>query len=145
MDQPQKGNSMKLIRSITNGGLMVAWMALADPAGAVEPINFEIRNNADLVALCSARPSDANYVAAIHFCHGFAVGFARYHAALREGKDFMPLFCFPESATRTQVLNEYVLYSKNHPEYDKEAVGDVVMKFLVETYPCGEAGDIEKR
>jgi hypothetical protein len=143
--KPWKGNSMKLIRSITNGGLMAVWMALTDSAGAVEPIRFEIRNNADLVALCSAEPSDPNYVAAIHFCHGFAVGFARYHAALKEGKDFMPLFCFPENATRTQVLNEYVRYSKNHPEYDKEAVGDVVMKFLVETYPCGKTRDSEKR
>lgn len=127
---------MKPIPSLSSGGLFVAAMITAGTAQAVEPINFEIRNNADLVALCSAKPTDSNYVAAIHFCHGFGVGFARYHDALKEGKDFAPLFCFPKGVTRTEALNEYVNYSRAHPEYDNELVGDVVTKFLIETYPC---------
>ena len=127
---------MKLIRSFCFYGLLIAAPLLVNPAWAVEPISFEIRNNADLLAVCSAQPNEPNYVAAIHFCHGFGVGFSRYHDALKEGKDFSPVFCFPETVTRTQVLNEYVRYSKAHPEYDKDSVGDVVTKFLVETYPC---------
>jgi hypothetical protein len=127
---------MKLIRSFCFYGLLIATPLLVNPAWAVEPINFEIRNNADLLAVCSAQPSEPNYVAAIHFCHGFGVGFSRYHDALKEGKGFSPVFCFPEAVTRNQVLNEYVRYSKAHPEYDKDSVGDVVTKFLVETYPC---------
>ena len=127
---------MKLIRSFCFYGLMVAVPIFVNPAWAVEPVIFEVRNNADLVALCSAQPSDANYVAAIHFCHGFGVGFDRYHDALKEGKDFSPVFCIPETATRNQVIGEYVRYSKAHPEYDKDTVGDVVTKFLVDTYPC---------
>jgi len=136
---------MKLIRSIGRCGLIIAAAALTQPAAAVDPINFEIRNNADLVALCSVQPSDSNYVAAIHFCHGFGVGFARYHEALKEGKGFAPLFCFPEKLTRTQALNEYVGYSRAHPEYDREAVGNVVMKFLTETYPCPKSPVGQKR
>ncbi len=127
---------MKLIRSICSYGLLIAAPIFVNTASAVEPIIFEIRNNGDLVQLCSAQPTDSNYVAAIHFCHGFGVGFSRYHDALKEGKGFKPIFCFPETATRTQVLNEYVMYSKAHPEYDKETVGDVMTKFLVENYPC---------
>lgn len=121
---------------ITRAAGFLAASLIASPAGAVEPINFEIRNNADLVALCSAQPTEPNYVAALHFCHGFGVGFARYHDALREGKDFHPIFCFPNGLTRADALNQYVAYSKAHPEYDNEAVGDVVMKFLVDAYPC---------
>jgi len=127
---------MKLIRSLWLCGVMFSAPFLISPARAVDPISFQIRNNADLVALCSTQQSDPNYVAAIHFCHGFGVGFARYHEALKEGQDFVPLFCFPETVTRTQALTQYVSYSKAHPEYDKESVGDVVIKFLIETYPC---------
>jgi len=127
---------MKMMRYFFFCSLTIAATLFVGKADAVEPINFEIRNNADLVAVCSAQPSDANYIAAIHFCHGFGVGFGRYHDALKEGKNFVPLFCFPEKLTRTDALNAYVVYSKLHPEYDKEAVGDVVTKFLIETYPC---------
>ena len=127
---------MKLIRSLWLCGVMISAPFLISPAWAVEPINFLIRNNADLVALCATPQSDPNYVAAIHFCHGVGVGFVRYHESLSEGKGFVPLFCFPETVTRTQALNQYVSYSKAHPEYDKESVGDVVIKFFIETYPC---------
>ncbi|MGR9088709.1 MAG: hypothetical protein ACU841_16795 [Gammaproteobacteria bacterium] len=76
---------------------------------AVEPIHFEVRNNADLVAVCSTRPEDPNYIAAIHFCHGVGVGLVRYQEALQEGKDFDPIFCLPKSLTRTQAVEAYVL------------------------------------
>ena len=127
---------MKLNRLFCVYGLMILAFVLAKPIWAIEPIHFEVRNNADLVALCSVQPDDPHYVAAIHFCHGFGVGFNRYHEALMESKDFVPLYCFPEKLSRNEALSEYVRYSKAHPEYDKETVGDVVTKFLVETYPC---------
>lgn len=130
---------MKFIRSLTSGGMLLGLAALVGPAAAVEPVNFDVRYNADLVALCSAAPTGPNYVAAIHFCHGMGVGFVRYHEALTEGKGFEPLFCIPEGVTRNQAINAYVAYSKAHPEYDKESVGDVMLKFLIETYPCGKA------
>jgi hypothetical protein len=130
---------MKDLRSITAGALALASGLGAGPAAAVDPINFEVRDNADFVALCSALPTAPNYVAAIHFCHGFAVGFNRYHEALKEGKDFEPLYCLPANATRAALLTGYVAYSKAHPEYDKESVANVVTKFLVDTHPCPAA------
>lgn len=127
---------MKSLRSIGHYAVLLALPWAAGTARAIEPVNFEIRNNADLVAVCSTPPSDPNYVAAINFCHGFGVGFYRYHAALTEGKDFKPIFCIPDNMTRTQVLTGYVDYSKARPEYNNETVGDVIMKYLVDTYPC---------
>ena len=103
---------------------------------AVTEQDFYVKTTADLAKLCGTEPSDPLYSAAIHFCHGVGVGFVRYHESLTEGKGFVPLFCFPETVTRTQALNQYVSYSKAHPEYDKESVGDVVIKFFIETYPC---------
>jgi hypothetical protein len=130
---------MTFIRSLSSGGLLMALAVLAGPAAAVEPINFDVRYNADLAALCSASPTEANYTAAINYCHGVGIGIVRYHEALAEGKGFQPLFCFPDGVTRNQVMNAYVAYSKAHPEYAKESVGDVMLKFLIETYPCGKA------
>lgn len=128
---------MKSPKSPPGARLLLALAALASPAGAVQPIHFEVRDNADLVALCTTPPTDPNYVAAIHFCQGFGVGFVRYHEALKEGKDFQPLFCFPQGVTRNQAFETYVAYSKAHPEYDTSRVADALLKFLVETYPCG--------
>lgn len=114
-------------------------------ASAVAPVNFEVRDNADLVALCSTPPSDPNYVAAIHYCHGVAVGFARYYDAISIGKDFEHIFCVPGAVSRNQVLTEYVAYSKAHPSYDHEALGNVLIKFLTETYPCAKGQIPDKR
>lgn len=130
---------MKFPPSLSSAGVLLALAAFTGPAGAVEPINFDVRNNADLVALCSTAPTDPNYIPAIHFCQGIGIGFVRYHDALKEGQGFEPLFCFPPGVTRNQAFKAYVDYSKAHPEYDTSAVGDVLMKFLVETYPCGKA------
>ncbi len=118
----------------------IALATLPAASSAVEPIHFEIRNNADAVAVCSTQPTDPNYVAAIHFCHGLGVGFVRYQEALQEGKDFAPIFCLPKSLTRTRAVEAYLAYSKAHPEYDRETIGNVLTKFLSETYPCGKAG-----
>ncbi len=127
------------------GAAVLALAILPAAVSAVEPINFQIRHNADLVAVCSAQPDDPNYVAAIHFCHGVGVGLVRYQEALQEGKDVEPIFCLPKSLTRTQAIEAYVAYSKAHPEYDQEAVGNVQIKFLSETYPCAKAGSSVSR
>jgi hypothetical protein len=140
----KKEKTMTLIRSLSNGNVLLALAAFAAPAAAVEPINFEVRNNADLVALCSTAPTDPNYVAAIHFCHGVAVGVVRYYEALNEGKTIRQLFCFPEGLTRNQAIAQYVSYSKAHPEYDTSSIGDVMTKFLVDSYPCGKAPQAKK-
>lgn len=124
------------ISNLSSKAMAFTLAVLPFSASAVDPIHFEIRNNADLVAVCSTQPEDPHYIAAIHFCHGVGVGLVRYQEALQEGKDFDPIFCLPKSLTRTQAVNAYLGYSKAHPEYDQEAVGNVQIKFLSETYPC---------
>lgn len=132
---------MKLSKHASAGGLMLGLMALAGPAGAVDTVNFGLRDNADLVALCSALPTDANYTAAINFCHGVVMGIVRYDDALEESPDFTPQYCFKEGMTPNQLVEAYVSYAKAHPQYDKESVGDVMAKFLIDTYPCAKTGE----
>ena len=127
---------MKRISRVHRGSLLVALFLLPMATGAVAPANFEVRYNADLVALCATPPSDPNYVAAIHFCHGVAVGFARYYEAISVGKDFRSMFCLPKTMTRNDIMAEYVAYSKARPQYDREAVGNVMIKFLTDTFHC---------
>lgn len=136
---------MARISRVAQRVLLTSLPLLPQAAPAVAPINFQVRNNADLVALCSTPPSDPNYVAAIHFCHGVGVGFVRYYEAISIGKDFQHIFCIPKTVTRNQVLTQYATYSKAHTEYDQEAVGNVLVKFLSETYPCAPGQIPEKR
>lgn len=118
--------------------LLISLCLLPLTTEAVAPVNFEVRYNADLVALCSAPPSDPSYVAAIHYCHGVAVGFARYYEAISIGKDFRSMFCLPKTLSRNEIMAKYVVYSKTHPEYDRDAVGNVLLKFLDDTFHCPE-------
>lgn len=136
---------MTTLSRLARHALLATSIFLPAVSQAVAPINFEVRYNADLVALCSTPPSDPNYVAAIHFCHGAAVGFARYYEAISAGKDFQHLFCVPQAVKRNDVLTRYVAYSKAHPDYDREAVGNVLLKFLIETYPCAPGQVPDKR
>ena len=50
--------------------------------------DFQVTTTGDLVRLCEAAPTDATGIAALHFCHGFAVGAYQYHqiAAAAENK-----------------------------------------------------------
>lgn len=135
---------MKLARHASSAGLILGLMALAGPSGAVETVNFGVRDNADLVALCSVLPADPNYTAAINFCHGVVMGIVRYDDALEESPDYTPQYCFAEGLTPNQLVAAYVNYAKAHPEYGKESVGDAVLKFLTDTYPCAKTGAAPK-
>lgn len=136
---------MARISRVMQRVLLTSLPLLPLAAPAVAPVNFEVRNNADLVALCSTPPSDPKYVAAIHYCHGVAVGFARYYESISIGPDFQHIFCIPKAVTRNQALTQYVAYSKAHPGYDREALGNVLIKFLTETYPCAPGQIPDKR
>jgi Rap1a immunity proteins len=112
-----------------------ALLALAGPALAVSPPEFQIRNTADLLDVCSPAPGDQYYDVAIAFCHGFGAGAYSYYMAETAPKD--RFVCTPDPApTRTQVLTAFLAWAKSHPEYmDKPAV-DTLFRYLAATYPC---------
>jgi hypothetical protein len=58
--------------------IVVATMLLL-AAEALESESFRVRSTADLVEICSVPPSDATYVAAVGFCHGYGVGAYHYY------------------------------------------------------------------
>jgi hypothetical protein len=99
--------------------------------------DFIVDSTDDIIALCSAAPTDPNYIAAIHFCHGYLVGAYAYYDALASGPEGDKLVCFPDPApSRNQAIGMYVEWAKAHPEHMSEPPVDTMFMFLMEKWPC---------
>ncbi|TVR78150.1 MAG: hypothetical protein EA405_15225 [Rhodospirillales bacterium] len=115
-------------------GLMAG--ALGGTAAA-EPEIFQVRTTADLIALCSVPENHADYVAAIHFCHGFAVGAYQYYWVLAGGEGGVRLVCLPDPPpARDAVIEDFVRWAQARPEYHDEAPVESIMRYLIGQYPC---------
>ncbi|MBK8907368.1 MAG: hypothetical protein IPM60_05550 [Rhodospirillales bacterium] len=114
-------------------------MLLTLDAEAASPENFTVDTAEDLVALCSADPSNPNYVAAIHFCHGFGSGGYHYYKIEALANPEREFVCFKEPfPTRTAVIENFVKWAKKHPQYMENEAMDVLFRYLAETYPCAK-------
>jgi hypothetical protein len=104
-------------------------------AHAASNEQFQVRNAADLVAICDTPATAADYATAIAFCHGWGAGATAYHRAITpKGSDFV---CVPDPAPkRSKVLADFIAWVKAKPERGKEAAVDAVFRYLGETYPC---------
>lgn len=114
-------------------------LLLALDADAASPDNFTVDTARDLVALCDTEPSSPDYVAAIHFCHGYGSGAYHYYKIEALANPAREFVCFKEPyPTRTAVIEDFVAWAKQHPQYmDSEAL-DVLFRYLGETYPCAK-------
>ena len=123
------------MRQLLLGPLLA--FGLSAPAAAQLPENYVIDTAADLVALCSVEPSNAEFVAAIHFCHGYGHGAVQYHlitaAALPE-RDF---FCLPDPGpTREQAWSGFLEWMDANPQYLEVEALNAMFRYLAATYPC---------
>jgi hypothetical protein len=123
---------------LKNGILVLALVGmLPTAAAAVTEDNFTLRNTGDLVALCSAAPSDPLMTPALNFCDGFAVGVYQVlqaqQAALRSG----PWFCVPNpTPTRTQTVAAFVQWANANPQSMSQPAADGIAQFLGQRFPC---------
>jgi hypothetical protein len=121
---------------------LLSWFAILAPTrgwGAVTADNFQLRNTGDLVALCSAAPSDPMGTAAVNFCSGFGVGVVR---VLQEedaaDRSHQPMFCLPNPGpTRNQAIASFVHWANADPSRLTMPATDGVASFLASQYPCG--------
>jgi hypothetical protein len=124
--------------------LRLAWaaaafsaLAWAPSAGAVEPEKFLIGKTSDMVALCAANASDDNYVAAIHFCHGFASGAFQYYQALAANSPDNRFICLPNPApTRSAAIADFVVWAHKTPDALNAKPVDSMFRYLHGRYPC---------
>jgi hypothetical protein len=114
---------------------MAAALFAAFSAHAASNDQYQVRNAADLVAVCDTQPSAPDYATAVAFCHGWGAGAAAYHRAITaKGAEFV---CTPEPAPkRSKVAADFVAWVKASPERGKEAAVDALFRYLGETYPC---------
>ncbi len=118
-------------------GVAFAAALLPLAANAVTEQNFNARTTEDLVALCSANPSDAMGTAALNFCHGFAQGAVSVEMQREGATRQRKLFCFPNPMpSRTTTLEEFVKWAKANPAHMPDRPADGLFAFLAERFPC---------
>jgi Rap1a immunity proteins len=106
-------------------------------ARAADPDNFRVRATEDLVKLCSADPADPNYVAAIHFCHGFGSGAYQYYESVTTPSE--RFVCLPNPPpTRSEAIAGFVTWARANPQYMAERPADSIFRYLSSRYPCGQ-------
>ena len=121
-------------------GAVVVLAAWGSPSHAVGPDNFRLNSTGDLVALCSADPSGPDYVAAIHFCHGFASGAYQYYQALAAALPEARYVCVPEPApSRSEAIAGFVEWAKRNPAHTADKPVDSIFEYLSARYPCSPA------
>jgi hypothetical protein len=99
--------------------------------------NFLMRTTGDLLALCSVRGDDPNAVAAIHFCHGYALGLRHYGDAT--GRVFRgALYCPPSGPgmTRDEAVRSFVGWAATNTQYMSEPPFDGLLRWAMTTWPC---------
>jgi hypothetical protein len=112
-------------------------LSLSAAARAATTDNFLVRSTADFVALCETAPSDANYVAAIHFCQGFANGAYQYYLAVARHSPAARYVCVTDPApTRDQVMANYLAWVRANPAAMSEPAVESIFRYLGTTYPC---------
>jgi hypothetical protein len=121
--------------------IAAAGIVAAQPsARAATTDNFTVRTTADFVALCDTQPNGDNYVAAIHFCQGFAAGAYQYYAALAQRDANERFVCPPDPPpSRNQAIAGFLAWAHANPDAMTAPAVDSLFRYLGQTYPCSGA------
>ena len=143
-------NDQKFLRGDNDMRLAVIAIALTSVlaagtvSAAVTEQNFLLNTTGDLVALCGVNKDDPNAIAAIHFCHGYALGLDHYGAATdRVFRN--KLYCIPEgtTVTRNQFIEMFVKWAADNPQYMSELPFDGLLRFAMSIWPCPKAAETQ--
>lgn len=117
-------------------GALATILVGLDARGATTD-NFVNKTTSDYLALCQTAPDQPNYVAAVHFCQGFASGAYQYYLALASRMPEERFVCLPTPApSRDRALAAFVTWSKANSAHMNDPPVDSLFRFLGETYPC---------
>jgi hypothetical protein len=130
-----------LTRSVTPrcvlAGAAALGLLLGGDSEAAEPDDFRAATATDLVALCSTGPEEPNYVAAIHFCHGFAAGAYQYYLAIAAASPDQRYVCPPATPpSRSEAISGFIAWMGSRPGLAFKPPVEALFQYLGETYPC---------
>jgi hypothetical protein len=110
---------------------------LSPGAWAANEDQFRVRTTNDYVALCTTQPGQENYVAAIHFCQGFASGAYQYYVSLADKSPDDRFVCLTDPVpSRDQALAAFVAWVKANPSAAVDPPVDSIFHYLAQAYPC---------
>ena len=105
--------------------------------GAATEDDFVVPDTKALLALCAAPAESEHQVAAINFCHGYAVGAFQYYQMLEPIIRTHRFVCVQEpKPTRDEVVAGFVAWGQAHPQYGGEPAVETLFRYLSETHPC---------
>jgi hypothetical protein len=119
-----------------NAAALGAVCALATPAMAAEPSNFNATTTRDLVALCAGEPDDPLYAEAKQFCYGFLAGVAQFHRTMVEGSKIEPLVCPQDAVSREQLVGVFLDWAKANPQAMDELPAQRLERAAAAQWPC---------
>src|SRR5262245_19825493 len=109
--------------------LALATLALTAPAYAQKgPAHYQLRDTRDLVTLCSASSSSADFASAIAFCHGVLAGAWGYYVASTAPLD-REICSSDTTLTRAKVADAFVAWAKARPQYMQASAVDTLFRF----------------
>lgn len=112
-------------------------LGLAPAAQAATVNNFQLKTTSDFIALCDTKPGEENYVAAVHFCHGFVAGAYQYYYQLAAHDPAERYVCLPDPPpSRETAKAGFLAWTRSNPATLQEAPVDSIFRYLAQTYPC---------
>ena len=97
------------------------------------PAKSEIVTTDALVKMCQTKGSIADQ----NFCHGFSQGVHDTYVMSRHPEKNPPFVCFPDPGpTRATVIDNFVAWAQNNPQFTNVSAADTIMRYLAGTYAC---------
>jgi hypothetical protein len=121
---------MKLFRTT----LLVISVTLLLQTNAFSQANLP-KNDASTAALLELC-KNLNDIDGQNFCFGFGEGVYQAYLASRNPK-LKPSICFSsEAGTREIILQDFLLWSQSHPQFNQERAAKTLVRFFEAKYPC---------
>ncbi|MFV0474264.1 MAG: Rap1a/Tai family immunity protein [Pikeienuella sp.] len=111
---------------------------MAPGAAMAEEADFLVATGADLAALCSAAPADADYAAAIHMCQGFIVGVDQFHTAVMQDEAGAGIYCLPPAGapSRDEAAASFAAWVAETPRAGDLRAVEALVRWAAAVYPC---------